>query len=317
MNTRRDIPPQIEAAVLNDGDMRVSLLSYGAITQGWWYKGLPMILGYESLQDYVTDKNYLGAIVGRVANRIGEARFDMENVRYELDANEGRNSLHGGRAGLSHQNWALEQITASEAILRITSPEGASGFPGEVRFEVRVRLDYPRLIYSISAQPDRPTPISIAQHNYYCLGSVTGISGHSLRLASSRYLEVDNLGIPSGKVEGASESGIDFFVPKAISTALTDLDNYFVFDGARETEFPVADLTAPTGLKLSVWSDQAGAQVYSGAHLTKPFQKRAGVCIEPSGYPNAPNIPTFPSIIYAPEAPYEQTLILEISEGET
>ena len=317
MNTKRDIPPQIEGAVLNDGDMRVSLLSYGAITQGWWYKGTPMILGYENPQDYVTDKNYLGAIVGRVANRIGEARFDMENVRYELDANEGRNSLHGGRAGLSHQNWALEQITANEAILRLTSPEGASGFPGEVRIEVRVRLDYPRLIYSISAQPDRPTPVSIAQHNYYCLGSATGISGHSLRLASRCYLEVNNQGIPSGKFEDARESSMDFSAPKAISAALTDLDNYFVFDRARENELPVADLTAPTGLKLSVWSDQVGAQIYSGAHLTEPFSKSTGVCIEPSGYPNAPNIPEFPSIICAPEAPYEQTLILEISEGET
>ncbi len=317
MNKRRDIPPRIERAVLNDGDMRVSLLSYGATTQGWWYKGMPMILGYENPRDYVTDNNYLGAIVGRVANRIGAARFDMENVRYELDANEGRNSLHGGRAGLSYQNWALEQMTANEAILRLTSPEGASGYPGTVRFEVRVRLDYPRLVYSISAQPDRPTPVSIAQHNYYSLGCVTGISEHCLRLTSNRYLEVDNQGIPSGKIVDARDSGMDFSAPKAISAVLTDLDNYFVFNSAREKGLPVADLTTPTGLKLSVWSDQAGVQIYSGAHLTEPFYKSAGVCIEPSGYPNAPNIPEFPSIICAPEAPYEQTLILQISEGVT
>ncbi|WP_170751261.1 aldose epimerase family protein [Ruegeria lacuscaerulensis] len=317
MNTRRDISPQIDRVVLSDGDMRVSLLSYGAITQSWWYKGLPMILGYENPQDYVADKNYLGAIVGRVANRIGQAHFDMGNVRYELDANDGQNSLHGGRAGLSHQNWALERITVNEAILRLTSPEGSGGFPGEIKFEVRVRLDYPRLTYSISAQPDRPTPISIAQHNYYCLGGAAGIAEHCLRLTSSRYLQVDNRGIPSGKFEDASEGEMQFTVPKAIGAALTDLDNYFVFDCTRDNEFPVADLTAPNGLKLSVWSDQAGAQIYSGAHLKKPFHKSAGVCIEPSGYPNAPNIPEFPSIIYAPETPYEQTLILEISEGGT
>ncbi|WP_171126043.1 MULTISPECIES: aldose epimerase family protein [unclassified Ruegeria] len=317
MSVRRDIPPRIETAVLSDGDMRVSLLSYGAITQGWWYKGLPMILGYESPQDYVTDKSYMGAIVGRVANRIGNARFDMENVRYELESNEGRNSLHSGWAGLSHQNWALEKIAANEAVLRHTSPEGASGFPGEVRFEVRVKLENPRLIYSISAQPDRPTPISIAQHNYYCLGSTTGISGHSLRLASHRVLELDNQGIPSGILNDARKGGMDFSEPKAISATLTDLDNYFVFDPARENGLPVADLTAPNGLQLSVWSDQAGAQVYSGAHLSEPFHKNAGVCIEPSGYPNAVNIPEFPSIIYSPEAPYAQTLIIEISEGET
>lgn len=314
MSISRNNFPQIEGAVLNDGKMRVSLLSYGAITQGWWYKGLPMILGYENPQDYVTDTNYLGAIVGRVANRIGAARFDLGNVRYELDANEGRNTLHGGHVGLSHQYWNLEQTSAAEAVLRLTSPEGDSGFPGVIRFELRVRLDDPSLIYSISAIPDRPTPISIAQHNYYCLGTTGDNQGHRLRLASNRYLEVDDQGIPSGEIKDAKEGGIDFSTLKMISAASADLDNYFVFDHTRDYGSPVADLTAPSGLKLSVWSDQAGAQVYSGSHLAKPFRKWGGLCIEPSGYPNAPNIPAFPSIICTPDTPYEQTLVLKISE---
>jgi len=305
---------RISQAVLEDGDMRVSVLSYGATTQGWWYKGIPLILGYDDPNDYITDRNYMGAIVGRVANRIGGAKFDMDDARFELDANEGPNTLHGGRAGLSHRNWDLEQLLANKVVLRLTSLEGECGFPGTVQFEVHVSLEYPRLVYEFHAKPDRPTPISMAQHNYYSLGSTSGISGHQLKLAADRLLSVKGQGIPLGPIAKAAEQGLDFTSSTAIKT--TDIDNFFVFNRERSSAHPVAELTAPSGLKMRLWSDQDGAQVYTGAHLTGMFSKRAGMCIEPSGYPNALNVPAFPSILCSPDLPYRQSLILEITEGE-
>lgn len=308
---------EIEGVVLKDGDMSASLLNYGAVTQGWWINGTPLILGYENPQDYLTDPYFMGAIVGRVANRIGGAQFALDGTLFKLSANEGLNTLHGGLTGLSQQFWNLEQISSTEAVLNFTSPDGDNGFPGEVSFEVRVNLRYPRLSYTITAQPDRPTPISIAQHNYYSLGSQNVVSGHYLKLAAQRMLDVDDQGIPLGLIRDVGDVGLDFISSHPVGSAAADLDHYFVFDHDRDPKHPVAEIQASSGLGMAVYSDQPGAQVYSAAHLSDPFRSGAGLCIEPSGYPNAPNVASFPSVIYSPENPYRQTLTLEISEDRT
>ncbi|WP_170467723.1 aldose epimerase family protein [Ruegeria arenilitoris] len=308
-------PRQIETAILTDGDMSLSVLNYGAITQGWWFKDTPLILGFDDPGAYLSDTRYLGAIVGRVANRIGGARFDLGGESFDLSVNEGKSTLHGGKEGLSKQFWDLEQRTRSEVVLRYVSSDGESGFSGDIRFEVRVCLQFPRLAYSITAQPDRPTPISIAQHNYYTLGAKDGVDEHKLKLASNRYLEIDGQGIPSGSVLAAIENGLGFSTPKTIGSESNGIDHYFCFDQDRDLKAPIAEFTSPSGLVLTVYSDQPGAQVYSGYKMTTPPHASRGVCIEPSGYPNAPNISSFPSIIYTPENPYRQELTLELSGG--
>jgi len=297
--------------------MSVSLLGYGAVTQGWWLGDVPLILGYENPQNYLADKYSLGAIVGRVANRIGNARFEFDGVQHQLAADEGPNTLHGGQAGLSCQNWTLSQITRNQAVLTLTSPDGDGGFPGNVDFQLRVTLSCPRLTYEISAMPDRPTPISIAQHNYYSLGSARGISQACLKLSSGQFLELDGQSIPTGHVRNAAENGFDFAVSRPIGSCEEDLDHYFVFALDRDQNEPIAEVMANTGLGMKIYSDQPGVQVYSAAHLSDPFPKGAGLCVEPSGYPNAPNIPTFPSMIYTPENPYHQMLTLEITGDRT
>lgn len=305
----------MKRVVLKNGDMSVALLNYGAITQGWWLGDTPLILGYETPEEYLTDPYYVGAIVGRVANRISGAQFELGGTQYNLSANEGGNTLHGGTAGLSHQRWALEQISPTEAAFDLVSPDGDNGFPGQVRFEISVQLKNPCLTYSITAQPDRPTPISISQHNYYALGRHQTVSEHGLKLASDRFLEVDDQGIPSGVLQGVKDGGVDFTRSKPVGRAATDLDHYFVFDPDRDHRDPVANVHAPSGLGMTVYSDQPGAQVYSAAHLSAPFRSGAGLCIEPSGYVNAPNIRAFPSIIYSKDHTYRQTLTLEISDN--
>ena len=313
MNKNRKGSAEIPVVHLQDGSMRVSMLGHGAVTQGWWYKDQPLILGYEDPSQYLDDPFYLGAIVGRVANRIGGAGFELDGTRHALSANEGPNTLHGGSEGLSRQSWQIERLSRREAVLVHISPDGTCGFPGAVRFEVRVRLDCPRLTYLISAWPDRPTPISIAQHNYYTLGSTQGISEHLLQLASHRHLELDDQGIPRGGIVDSESVGLDFSSPRRIGQAAKDLDHFFLFRTGGMLDRPVAALAAPSGLTMTVRSDQPGAQVYSAAHLSAPFAPYAGVCIEPSGYPNAPNVPAFPAIVCAPDRPYRQTLILEIT----
>lgn len=306
---------RFETVILTDGDMRASVLNYGAITQGWWYKDVPLVLGFDDPIRYFTDTTYMGAIVGRVANRIGGARLELAGAGFELNANEGENTLHGGAKGLSKQFWNLEQTAPNEVVLHYLSRDGESGFPGNVRFEVRVTLNYPRLTYTLKGYPDRPTPISLTQHNYYSLGSSEGVGAHKLELASGRYLDIDEQGVPTGRLCSTKDSELDFSAPRSIGHVPMAIDHYFCFDQDRDPADPVAKFTAPSELSLAVYTDQPGAQVYSGARLARPLRGSAGLCIEPSGYPNAPNIPLFPSIICTPEKPYRQVLTLEISEG--
>lgn len=308
-------PSRFETVILTDGDMRASVLNYGAITQGWWYKGARLIFGFDDPINYFTDTTYMGAIVGRVANRIGGARLELAGAGFELNANEGENTLHGGAEGLSKQFWNLEQTAPNEVVLRYLSRDGESGFPGNVRFEVSVTLRNSRLTYTLQGYPDRPTPISLTQHNYYTLGSAKGVDAHKLELASDRYLEINEQGVPSGRLFSTKDSELDFSAPRSIGHVPMAIDHYFCFDQACDPADPVAKFTAPSGISLAAYSDQPGAQVYSGAQLAKPLRGSAGLCIEPSGYPNAPNIPSFPSIICSPEKPYRQVLTLEISGG--
>ena len=297
--------------------MSVSLLSYGAITQGWWIRETPLILGYDNMADYLTDPYYLGAIVGRVANRIEGAQFALQGAVHHLTVNEGSTTLHGGLTGLSHKHWSIRRNTPNQAALSLTSSDGDGGFPGLVKIQLHVELVFPRLTYTITAWPDRPTPISIAQHNYYTLGCQPDILGCRLKLRSQQVLKLDEQAIPSGQVRNVSKGAMDFTNPRIIGEGARDLDHYFVFERGSDPHDPVAEVQAPSGLRLDVYSDQPGAQVYSAARLSDPFNPGAGFCIEPSGYPNAVNIPSFPSVIHGRDAPYQQRLTLEISEEQT
>ncbi len=301
---------QIELVRLQDKNMSLSLLNYGAITQGWWIGDTSLILGYDDPRAYLRDPFYHGAIVGRVANRIKGAGFDLAGARYRLDPNEGANTLHGGAEGLSRQIWTLRKLSDREAVMTYLSPDGESGFPGEVRFELRVSLSFPNLTYTVTAQPDRPTPISIAQHNYYTLGSPAGVEDFSLRIDAGHVLGTDAQGVPTGNLEDVRNSALDFRTPGRPGK---NIDHFYVFDNDRNTQQPIATIDAVNGLGLHIFSDQAGAQVYSAGSLGAPFHVGAGLCVEPSGYPNAPNISGFPSMVFSPERPYHQTLTLKLT----
>ncbi|MQQ10169.1 galactose mutarotase [Epibacterium sp. SM1979] len=303
---------EIEQVTLTDGPMRVSLLSLGATTQGWWVNEVPLILGYEDPGAYTQNSGYLGVIAGRVANRIGGATFELDGVRYVLDANEGQNTLHGGAQSMVRQNWQIEQRSQTEAILHLFSNDGDCGFPGQVRFTLQVTLQAPRLIYTFLAEVDRPTPISLAQHNYYTLGETDGIAGLSLRLPGDHLLEKDAEGVPTGEILPAT-GPYDFRDFRPLHTA-PDLDHFYPFRPSVAGALrDIAELRAASGLGLRVMSDQPGAQVYAGGGLGAPFAPGAGVCIEPSGFPNAVNVGHFPSMIVTPDHPYCQRLVLDLT----
>jgi aldose 1-epimerase len=305
----------IGRAVLEDAGVQVTVLSWGAVVQDWQVPlaGLPqrVVLGYQDPESYRSDRFFIGAIVGRVANRIGGAAYTQGGRRVSLKANDGNHQLHGGPDGLSRVNWQLD--TDGPRALRLThlSPPGAGGFPGRVAFTVDMRLQGARLTWDLRAEPDQETPISLAQHNYYALSA--RLADHRLTLRSHTRLERDAEGI----MTGATLPAPGWEQPRALHTETGPLDDFFLFDPGQ----PVAQVQAANGLTLRMTSDQPGTQVYTGdflqdtpgGHPDRPLGPQAGFCLEPSGLPNALNCPGFPSILHSPDRPYHQRLSVEIA----
>ena len=282
----------LKEARLKTAELSLSILNFGAATRDLRYTvsgaDRPLVLGYENPSDYLVNPAYMGVIAGRLAGRTKDARFVLEGQEVVLDANEGNNHLHGGGQGLSHVFWDLHLLDSATAQLTYTSPDGENGYPGTAKFTVAVNLTDSTLTYDMRAEVDRPTPISLAQHNYYNLaGGAEAIWDHRLQVDADRVLLLDATNVPSGESEAISGSRM-----------------------------------APDGLRMRVFSDQPGAQFYTAGGMgvqagALPGQKLGpsqGICIEPQGFPNAVNCPNFPSVIATPDTPYRQTLRLEFDQ---
>lgn len=314
---------------LEDGGVSLSLLNLGCITRGWWVPlggaSVPVVLGYDDPADYLQNPTYMGVIAGRVANRIAGARFSLGGRDHHLTANEGPHQLHGGAGGLHSRIWQAETEGARAVRFTYLSPDGEEGYPGRAAFEVAVRLDGPRVTYDMTATVDRPTPINLAQHSYYSLGVSQPSRDARFTCLADRFTPVDDALIPTGQVMPVAGTRHDFRAGTVMAAADPDglgTDLNLVMPDGRDSAQPVAELMAPNGLRLRMWSDQPGLQVYTGhglpicdrAHPGQRIAPWAGIALEPQGFPNAVNCATFPSIIVTPDHPYRQRLTVEIME---
>ncbi|AHD11471.1 aldose epimerase family protein [Phaeobacter gallaeciensis] len=317
---------------LEDDHLRLRILNFGAITarldlrtdDGW----VPMVLGYRDIAAYLWDPFYLGAIVGRVANRIGGARFDLAGRLIALDANEGGNQLHGGAAGLGRVFWDLQQVTDDVVELSYTSVEGENGYPGCAEFLLRITVSGTSVSYDMRASVDKMTPINLAQHNYYTLGTKGDIWGHRLRCPAAAHLPLRPDGVPTGAIAPVAGTPFDFTDGQSfakLDPQRRGTDTHVIFSKGADSHMPeVATLTAPNGVAMRVCSDQPGAQIYTATHLNSAVAAQDGqqlapfaaVCIEPQGFPDAVNQPDFPSVMVHPGRPYHQKLLLDFSTNE-
>lgn len=317
---------------LEDGGVSLSLLNLGCITRGWWVPlggaRVPVVLGYDAPADYATSTSYMGVIAGRVANRIGGARFSLDGRDYRLSANEGANQLHGGAGGLHARIWQADADGSKAVRFTYSSPDGEEGYPGRADVEVTVTLEGARVTYDMRATVDRPTPINLAQHSYYSLGTERVARVARLTCPADRYTPVDAARIPTGEILPVAGTRHDFhagarFCEMDPEGQGTDLN--LVIPEGRDPGAPVAELLAPNGLRLRMWSDQPGLQIYTGhglpehagAHPGQRIAPWAGVALEPQGLPDAVNNPGFPSVIVTPDTPYRQRSIVEIVETQT
>ncbi|MDO9712699.1 aldose epimerase family protein [Paracraurococcus lichenis] len=284
-----------------------------------------VVLGLPRLEDYVTHSPYFGALIGRYGNRIAGGRFRLDGVDYRLNANDGPNSLHGGRAGFDRQVWSAEAIPSQQGLavaLTRQSPEGEEGYPGTLDVRVTYTLtetDEFRIDYE--ARTDRLTVLNLTSHGYFNLaGEGRGsIEGHELRLNARAYTPVDATLIPTGALDPVAGTPFDFTRPTPIGARLREghpqllaargYDHNWVLDKAPGEFGLAARLRDPlSGRVMEIHTDQPGLQFYSGNFLdgtlvgssARPYRQGDGLCLETQHFPNSPNLLAFPSTVLRP-----------------
>ena len=311
--------------------VEVDIINWGVVVRDW---RVPVggalrsvVLGFESFDDYPAHSPHFGAVAGRVANRIAGASFELGGKTYTVPANEGRNSLHGGPEGLGRQVWEAQADDATNAVVfSLTSPDGAAGYPGTLKLKATYRLDGNRLRLEFGAVTDRPTPLSLVQHQYFNLGTADDVLDHSYRFAVNAITEVDGALLPTGNIiETRPGTQWYFRSPKTLrdsSGAPIGYDGNMVLDEGRDLADPVATVTSPEGdLTLRQWTDRRGLQFYNAMMTDTPaglglggktYGKYSGFCLEDQAFPDAVHHPHFPSIIITPDRPYTHWCEFEI-----
>lgn len=315
---------------LRDGNVEVDLTDYGATLVAVRSpdrdgRMADVLLGHDDLAGYLDAGNpYLGATVGRVANRIGRARFELDGRTYELLANDGPNHLHGGGAqALSHLVWDVVDAADGHVEFALVSPDGAEGYPGRLEVTARFALADGRLSLDLAARTDAPTPVNLTTHGYFNLGGEPAgrVDDHEVALAASRYTPVDGELIPTGGIVEVAGTPLDLRATTRVATALAamaddpvgGLDHNFVVDGDPGQLRRAARVVHPgSGRTLELHTDQPAVQFYTGNMLDGTIVGRGGVaygqhhafCLEPQGFPDAVNQPAFPSVVLQPGEVY-------------
>lgn len=269
-----------------------------------------VVLGFDSLDGYLADARYFGRMVGRFANRIRGAAFELDGVRHDLDRNNGRHHLHGGSAGLHNKVWSARQVGEDAVEMNCFCPDGESGYPGELEVTVIYALTGAGLRIECRAQTDRPTPVSLTNHSYFNLG---GKGGHDFALRSERVLLTDDERIPTGDFRGTGGVAV-LAMPGSAGCdgekAVDGFDEYHVLSAGHGAPHVVV---RGGELVMELFTTQPGVQVYSGGFIPSGTQGKGGAvygpgsgfCLETQAYPDAPNRPEFPSAILRPGEIYE------------
>ncbi|MFF5478057.1 aldose epimerase family protein [Streptomyces sp. NPDC012935] len=292
---------------LERAGLRVRVLSYGGIVQSLEVPdreghAASVVLGFADLDGYLSHPEpYLGALIGRYANRIAHGRFPLDGLTYALDPNDPPNSLHGGERGFDKRVWEVTPVEHGVRLSRV-SPHGEEGFPGRLEVSATYTLSSDgALRIAYEAVTDAPTVVNLTNHSYFNLaGAGSGnADGHELRLAASRYTPVDADLIPTGSLDEVAGTRFDFRQPRKAGAGY---DHNFALDkGVTDAAEEVAELYDPsTGRALRVATTEPGLQLYTAEHLTEPFAPGDGIALETQHFPDSPNRPEFPSTVLRP-----------------
>ena len=308
----------------NKAGVSVSVLNLGAIIQRWLLadeQKSDVVLGFDDLQGYLNDECYIGATIGRYANRIAKGQFTLKGETYQLPANLAGNTLHGGTEGFDKRIWDVQVLSEQQdpsIELSLTSPDGDQGFPGTLNTKVCFTLTEDNCLrIEYQGESDADTVFNPTQHSYFNLGGQDSgpVTSHQLQVMADHFTPADETGIPTGEVEAVTGSAFDLREMREIQTLLAQDDprlkmtngldhnwclNLDTRDGKPTS---VAKVVHPSGKSMEVKTTMPGMQVYTANFLGEGMKGKAGAsygpyhafCLETQFYPDAPNKPGFPS----------------------
>lgn len=291
-----------------------------------------VVLGFDTLEAYVADTPYFGAITGRYANRIANGRFELDGTVYELPVNNGPNSLHGGIKGFDKVIWKGTPTASGDGVEMVyVSADGEEGYPGELSSKVTYTwTDANELVIEYESTTDKATVINLTNHSYFNLrdGGATPILDHEMMINADTYTPVDATSIPTGEIASLDDTPLDFRTPTAIGARIGDdheqigfgagYDHNYVLNPSDEGQTLAATVYDPhSGRAMDVLTEEPGVQFYSGNfldghHVGKggvAYQHRSGLCLETQHYPDSPNQADFPSTVLRPEETYSTTTV--------
>jgi len=323
----------------NPKGMVVKVMEYGLIitelrTPDRQGKLGNVVLGFDNLDRYLKGHPFFGAIAGRVANRIANAKFTLDGKEYTLAKNNGPHHIHGGLQGFDNKVWKSRPLpcTARAAAVEFTylSPDGEEGYPGNLSVTVTYTLtDENELRIDYRATTDQATPVNLTNHSYFNLAGSGDITGHELTLEADRYTPADEGLIPTGEIASVKGTPLDFTKPTPIGARMSQTglkpagyDHNFVLNGGGKSLALAARVYEPaSGRVMEMSTTEPGVQLYTANHMDGSitgvggvaYPRHGGFCLETQHYPDSINKPNFPSVVLRPGQTYQTTTAFRFS----
>lgn len=301
----------VHQITISGGDLTVAILTLGATVQSVRLAGVPynLSLGSEQFEDYAASMDYFGAIVGPIANRIGNSRVRLDGMMHELERNEnGETHLHSGSDGVHRKNWKVLEQSADRVMLGLRLSDGAAGLPGNRDIRVTYQVSAPAtLTMQIDGTTDATTCMNFASHIYWNLDGSETWEGHELRIAADHYLPIDARTCPTGEVVPVAGTQMDFRTSRKLVKGAPALDHNYCLSQEATDLRDVLWLTGASGLQMTLATTEPGMQIHDAAGSHRPGKPvYEGIVIEPQHWPDAPNNSGFPSIKVTPDKAYHQ-----------
>ncbi|HEY1788274.1 MAG TPA: aldose epimerase family protein [Verrucomicrobiae bacterium] len=328
----------------NENGMEARIMTYGGIIQSIMVPDRngqfgDVTLGYDTLDGYLTNSPYFGALIGRYGNRIAKGHFTLDGQEYTLATNNVPNSLHGGIKGFDKVVWTVAEAEVEdgnvELKLTYLSKDGEEGYPGNLQVTATYKLMAKdnALQLKFKATTDKDTVVNLTAHSYFNLDGGGSVAlKHIVYIDADKYTPVDSTLIPTGELAPVAGTPFDFRTPTAIGARIGDDNEQLKFGGGYDHNWVVnhpmgqlaldARVTDPAnGRVFEIWSTEPGLQFYSGNFLDGTIKGKGGVVyphrgtfvMEPQHFPDSPNQPNFPSTVLHPGEVYHNTIIYKFS----
>ena len=292
-----------------------------------------VVLGFDSIQDYISKPSDFGASIGRYANRINQGKFTLDGVEYQLPRNNYGHCLHGGPQGFQYRVYDAVQLNPQELQLTYVAKDGEEGFPGNITCKVLMKLtDDNAIDIQYEAETDKPTIVNMTNHSYFNLDGDAGSNAeHLLTIDADYYTPVDSTFMTTGEIVPVEDTPMDFRTPMPVGERINDFDfvqlkngngydHNWVLNAKGDINRRAASLKSQkTGIVLDVYTNEPGVQVYAGNFLDGSltgkkgitYNQRASVCLETQKYPDTPNKPEWPSAVLRPGEKYMSQCIFK------